>query len=161
MYRERFLDACEEFITFPHFLQFSILGWVIVEVLFHEPVTETKLISFFTVCHVVNVMQRFSGFLAIGSSNITRNMAFCYTWSWTVCYCTMLLFKFSTFLYNVSHCKIGAYIQGWERLFWTTLMFRINTEIRRSNNNITINEITIMFHIIYSVHCELNSKLYK
>ena len=90
-------------------------------------------------------------------------MAFCYIWSWTICHCIMLLFKFPTFfLCNVSHCIISAYIQGWEWIFWTTLMFHINTEIQRSSNNITINEIIItMFHIIYSVHCQMNSKLYK
>jgi len=40
--------------------------------LFHEPVTETKLISFLNVCHIVNFMQIFSGFLVIGSSYITN-----------------------------------------------------------------------------------------
>ena len=144
------------------FIQFNILFLLIVEVLYYEQVTEIKFISFSTACHDVNVVQRFSGFLAIRSNNITKKDGIL---SHLVIYNVTVWCCFSNsppFLYNVSHCNIRAYNQGGEWLFWSTLMFHIKPEVQRSNNKITINEIIIMmFHIIHSVHYELNYKLYE
>lgn len=59
------MNACEELIVFPFFIQFKILHVLILQVLFHEPVMKKKknnffaYIFFFTTCHSVKCCAEF------------------------------------------------------------------------------------------------------